>query len=76
MAVGAAAVVGTAAVGAVAVVGTAAVGDTAVVGPVAVVDPAAVGAVAETAEETGIAQVLQVFGELGSGLFLLCSTVP
>ena len=71
MAVGAAAVVGTAAVGAVA-----AVGDAAVVGTVAVVDPAAVGAVAETAEETGIAQVLQVFGELGSGLFLLCSTVP
>ena len=64
------------AVGATAVVGTAAVGDAAVVGPVAVVDPAVVRAVAETAEDTDIAQVLQAFGELGSGLFLLCSTVP
>ena len=46
---------------------------TAVVGDAAVVEPVAV---AETAKDTDIAQVLQVFGELGYGLFLLCSTVP
>ena len=43
---------------------------TAVVGDAAVVEPVAV---AETAKDTDIAQF---FGELGYGLFLLCSTVP